>query len=227
MSSSSKKHNTNKMLKSYLKYRRRRKGSFRIHSPFVFDFVTKALKRAHNDDFEKLYSVYRVVDRHRFCTRHKRHKARLIYKTAAYFDPETIIVIGQMNAMNIAALALSCPQSQIYTTAWCEAYDELESMGMNNLRLIKTNDIKEILTDEEREAALIFLASPVSETTFLNDILPDDIVMVDNIHSDNDDEDGWESLKDREIVSFSMDLYHIGLLFFKQGFEKQEFIIKY
>jgi len=215
------------MFKSYLKYRRRRKGPFRIHSPFVFDFVTKALRRAHNDDFEKLYSVYRVIDRHRFCTRHKRHKARLIYKTAAYFDPENIIVEGQMNAMNIAALALSCQQAQIYTTAWSDTYDELESMGVNNLKLIKASDIDELLKDEEREPVLVFMASPLCETTFFDNILPDDIVMIDNIHATSDFEDGWESLKSSDAVSFSIDLYHISLLFFKQGFEKQEFIIKY
>lgn len=215
------------MLKSYLKYRRRRKGSFRIHSPFVFDFVTRGLKRAHNDDFEKLYSIYRVIDRHRFCTRHKRHKARLIYKTAAYFDPENIIVIGPMNAMNIAALALSCPQARIHTTAWNEAYDELEVMGMNNLKLIKTDDIDRLLTDEEREPVLVFLASSVCKSNFFNNMLPDDVVMIDNIHADNEDEEGWECMKNSQLVSFSMDLYHIGLLFFKQGFEKQEFVIKY
>lgn len=215
------------MIKSYIKYRKRRKGPFRIHSPFVFEFVSKALKRAHNDDFDKLYSIYRTIDKHRFCPRGKRHKARLIYKTTAYFDPENIIVVGQMNAMNIAALALSCPQAQLHTTAWNETYDELESMGINNLRLIKMEDISRLLNSEERESAILFLSSPTCETTFLNDILPDDIVMIDNIHADNDDEDGWEEWKNNSSVTFSIDLYHIGLLFFKQGFEKQEFIIKY
>lgn len=215
------------MIKSYIKYRHRRKGPFRIHSPFVFEFVTKALRRTHNDDYEKLYSIYRTIDKHRFCPRSKRRKARLIYKTTAFFDLEDIVVAGKMNAMNIAALALGCQQAQLHTTSWDETYDELESLGINNIKPIETDDIDSLLADNEREQAMIFLATPICETAFISNMLPDDIIMIDDIHADHDTEEAWEELKANPKVAFSMDFYHIGLLFFKEGFEKQDFIIKY
>lgn len=215
------------MIRSYIKYRRRRKGPFRIHSPFVFEFVTKALKRAHNDDFDKLYSIYRTIDRHRFCPRSKRHKARLIYKTTAYFEPDATIIIGETSAMNVAALSMSCPKAQLHTTTWREAYDELESMGINNIRLVKQDSLSKMMNDNDREAILLLLSDPLADNHLIELTQNDDIVIVDNIHQSHDYEQGWDELKNNPRVSFSFDLYHIGILFFKQGFEKQDFILKY
>jgi len=215
------------MIISYLKYCWQRKGAFRIHSPFVFDYVTKALHKSSNYDYEKLYSVYRVIDKHRFCTPSARIKAQLIYKTASYFNAENIAIAGETKAMNIAAIAMSCPKVQLHTTAWREAYDELESLGINSLKLIDNETLLKNLDSDDREPFVLFLASPTEGNDFLKHTQPDDIIIIDNIHRTRENEHSWNELKDNDLVKFSFDIYHIGILFFKQGFEKQNFVLKW
>ena len=215
------------MIISYLKYCWQRKGPFRIHSPFVFDYVTKSLQKSSNYDYEKLYSVYRVIDRHRFCTPPARKKAQLIYKTTSYFDAGNIAIVGETKAMNIAAIAMSCPKTQLHTTAWREAYDELESLGINNLKLIDNETLLKSLDSDNREPFVLFLASPMEGDAFLKHARPDDIIIIDNIHRTHESEHSWNTLKNNNLVKFSFDIYYIGILFFKQGFEKQGVVIKY
>ena len=42
-----------------------------------------------------------------------------------------------------------------------------------------------------------------------------------------DREDAWEEIKANEDVSLTFDLYSIGMVFFREGIEKQDFVLKY
>ena len=57
---------------------------------------------------------------------------------------------------------------------------------------------------------------------------PNSIIAISNIHKTEKHTVAWESLYKSDKVKLSMDLYGIGLLFFKEEFkQKQHFIIKY
>ncbi len=215
------------MFISYIKYCWQRKGPFRIHSPFVFEYVTKALKKTRNDDYEKLHSVYRLIDKHRFCKPSIKTKAQLIYKTTSYFNAENIVIVGTTTAMNIAAIAMSCSTVQLHTTVWRESYDELESMGINNLKLIDSDTLIKKLDSDDRGAYLLLFASPLADNEIVKHAQSEDLIIIDNIHKTHDNEHCWNDLKDNGFVKFSFDLYHIGILFFRQGFEKQDFILNW
>jgi hypothetical protein len=40
-------------------------------------------------------------------------------------------------------------------------------------------------------------------------------------------EDAWEEIKANEDVSVTFDLYCVGVVFFREGIEKQDFVLKY
>jgi len=40
-------------------------------------------------------------------------------------------------------------------------------------------------------------------------------------------EDAWEEIKGNEDVSVTYDLYCVGVVFFREGIEKQDFVLKY
>jgi hypothetical protein len=40
-------------------------------------------------------------------------------------------------------------------------------------------------------------------------------------------EDAWEEIKANEDVTVTFDLYRFGMVFFHEGIEKQDFVLKY
>lgn len=69
------------------------------------------------------------------------------------------------------------------------------------------------------------VAEPSSKEISLNS---SNIVVVSNIHSSAAASANWKNLYSDPNITLSIDLYRIGLLFFRQEFkEKQHFILKY
>jgi len=62
---------------------------------------------------------------------------------------------------------------------------------------------------------------------FLEKINTNSIVVIDDIHWSTEMEEAWESLINSEKVRLSIDLFRMGILFFRKELSKQHFIIKY
>lgn len=62
----------------------------------------------------------------------------------------------------------------------------------------------------------------------LNRLIPSGMVILSNIHKTEEASKTWEAMHSRSEVTLSLDIYRIGLLFFKNEFkEKQHFVLKY
>ena len=55
----------------------------------------------------------------------------------------------------------------------------------------------------------------------------DSVFVFEGIHHNRAMEDAWEEIKADEDVSVTFDLYCIGMVFFREGIEKQDFVLKY
>ena len=53
------------------------------------------------------------------------------------------------------------------------------------------------------------------------------VLVFDDIHWSEEMEEAWETIKNHFRVTATIDLYSIGIVFFKQGLSKQHFTIKY
>ena len=132
----------------YIKYFFRRKTIYSVHSPFVYEFISKIkknqealrvsrmiskhrrrLSRNRNTietvDFgtgsgEKKYTTY--LERINKLAKKRslsKYETKLLYSMAHCFDPKITIELGTAFGISTSALALANPQSTIYTIEGC------------------------------------------------------------------------------------------------------------
>jgi predicted O-methyltransferase YrrM len=56
---------------------------------------------------------------------------------------------------------------------------------------------------------------------------PHSVFIFDDIHWSDEMSSAWNRIKRDERVSITIDLYWVGLVFFRKGIEKQDFVLRY
>ena len=219
---------------SYLKYLMQRKSKYSIHSPFVYDFMVKVLyDKGSNRDYDLMLRVSHLVDGKRFATRSRRKQARFLYRLVGYLEPETVLSFGKVSALNTSALALGNLQTKVYLEQSTEFLETLSSMGVVNVNLIHPDADEEEQLERYNTGFVLYGLEDFGEDNWnnLEDGMAqadDDTVLVfEGIHHSRRTEAAWEAIKEGEGVTLTMDLYTMGLVFFREGIEKQDFVLKY
>lgn len=222
------------MARSYLKYLLQRKTEFSVHSPFVFDFMKKVLyDRGTNRDYELMLRISRLLDGKKFSTRSRRKQARLLYRLVRYMEPETVLTFGRLSALNTSALALGNLQTKVYLEQSPDFLETLNSMGVVNVSLIRHDGNEEEQFERLNTGFVFYGLDDFGEDTWNNledgfgEVDEDTVLVFEGIHHSRHTEAAWEAIKASEGVTLSMDLYCIGIIFFREGIEKQDFVLKY
>jgi predicted O-methyltransferase YrrM len=53
------------------------------------------------------------------------------------------------------------------------------------------------------------------------------VIVLDDIHQSNEMEDAWEQIKLHKSVTVTVDLFRMGLVFFKEGMSRFDYVIRY
>ena len=61
--------------------------------------------------------------------------------------------------------------------------------------------------------------------TLLEKVHPNSLIILDDIHWSKEMEQAWMEIKNHKAVSLSIDLFQVGLLFFREGREKEDFVL--
>jgi len=70
--------------------------------------------------------------------------------------------------------------------------------------------------------------NPLFFKELLSKMRPEDVLLITSLYKTKAHTSQWEVIKNDQKVKLSMDLFDIGLLFFREEFkEKQEFVLKY
>jgi predicted O-methyltransferase YrrM len=240
-----------------------------IHSPFVFDFISKVL----ND--RKIYPEYSKAEelRHqllkdktvlqvedlgagssvvkngqrtvasiaRSAAKSKKF-AQLLFRIVKRYQPKTILEIGTSLGISTSYLSLAKPDSTIITMEGSNevaaiAKNNFKSLGLQNVSLVKGN-FDETLSSVISPLAsvdLVFIdGNHRREPTerYFQQLLPktndNSILVFDDIHWSREMEQAWETITKNQSVRCSIDLFFMGIVFFRQGFsEKQHFKIRF
>lgn len=222
------------MIGSWLKYMLLRKSKYSIHSPFVYDFMGKVLyDKGSNRDYDLMLRVSRLVDGKRFATRSRRKQARFLYRLVAYLEPETVLSFGKVSALNTSALALGNLQTKVYLEQTAEFMETLSSMGVVNVNLIHPETDEEEQLERCNTGFVLYGIEDFADDTWNNledgmaQADEDTVLVFEGIHHSRRTEAAWEAIKEDEGVTLTMDLYSMGLVFFREGIEKQDFVLKY
>ena len=158
-------------IKSYLQFLWKSKNEHAVHSPFVFNLVTKCfydkkqkpeysiLKEYRNSllentntievtDFGAGSKVFKSNTRQiakiaRTAGITQKH-AELLFRITNYFQPESILEIGTSLGLATSALALGNPKSSIVTLEGCP---ETAKIAQLQLQKFKINNVNSIITE--------------------------------------------------------------------------------
>jgi predicted O-methyltransferase YrrM len=183
----------------------------------------------------------KISDIARFAAKSPKY-AQLLFRIVNYFQPQRILEMGTSLGISSAYLGLANPQAKLVTLEGCEPIAEIAKENFNQLQLKNIEQINgnfdstlQIALQKLQRTDLAFIDGNHRQEPTLNyfeKILPtthnDSVIIFDDIHWTKDMEAAWKEIKNHPAVKISLDLFFIGIVFFKKEFkEKQHFILRY
>lgn len=167
--------------------------------------------------------------------------AQLIARIAGRFSPETIIELGTCLGLTTAYMASASPHSQLITIEGCPetariAQENFEDLDLRNINLQVGNFdtiLPQIISSISKLDFLFIDGNHRKEATldYFEQCLPkvhdQSVLIFDDIYWSSGMKEAWETIKRHPQVRVSMDLFYIGLVFFKKDQEKEHFKIRF
>lgn len=168
--------------------------------------------------------------------------AALFYRLALHFRPATVVELGTSFGISTACFAVAHPEAKVFTfegaTAVAKkARDNFNRLGLQNIRVIKGNfdvtlpsflhETKHIgigyVDGNHRKAPTLRYFEQLLQKCDEHSIL-----IFDDIHWSAEMEEAWEIIKHHPSVTLTLDLFFIGIVFFrKENKVPQHFRIRY
>jgi predicted O-methyltransferase YrrM len=168
--------------------------------------------------------------------------AQLMFRIARYYKAHRILELGTSLGITSSYLASSLEDARLDTMEGAPAIAAIakknfESLGLKNTNLHVGNFDETLppLLNELKQIDLAFIdGNHRREPTvrYFRQLLPvchnDTILIFDDIHWSEEMEQAWEEIKKDGSVKLTIDLFFIGLVFFKKEFKvKQDFAIRF
>ena len=196
----------------FLKYLFVSKTKYRVHSPFVYDLVTNVLNdKSHRQEYVKIRNLYTP-------TINSKH-LKLIIRIINRYKSENILEIGNSNLLDCTFL------SNIHWKA---------NVFFIN---VETNEISEIKNQKNIQSVSFDFAfyniennNSLTLSEFMNHLKyfhNNSILAINNIHQSKKMEEVWKKIITQKEVTISIDLFFIGLVFFRKEQVKENFIIRF
>lgn len=168
--------------------------------------------------------------------------AQLLYRLVRHYRPATIVELGASLGLTTAYLSRANPDASIITIEGSPAvaamaekhYRQLEC---DNIRL-RIGNFDDVLPGVLQELPTIDLAyidgnhryQPTINyfQQFLARSGSDTILVFDDIHWSAEMEKAWEEIKAHPSVTYTIDIFFLGFVFFKNEFKvKQDFVVRF
>ncbi len=197
------------------------------------DFGTRSENKPYTISMEKLGNIVKHRSQHK-------NQARLLYRLSRHFQPGNILEFGTAAGISTAYIKAPVPESKMITMEGCAS---LADVASNNLKRLKINNIEISIGDFdvtlplalkkfEKLDFVFFDGNHRREPTldYFNRCVrlahENTVFIFDDIHWSSGMEDAWNTIKKDERVSISLDIFWFGLIFFRKGIIKQDFIIR-
>jgi len=166
---------------------------------------------------------------------------QLLMRLVQYFQPHRILDLGTSLGITTAYLALGNPKAELISFEGAEALllrakAHFEALGLANIALVGGN-LNESLPQQVKllsdidfvffDANHRYIPTINYFTTCLSKAHEDSVFVFDDIHWSKEMEQAWEEIKAHPEVQISIDLFHVGLVFFRKKQPKQHFVLKF
>lgn len=167
--------------------------------------------------------------------------AQLIYRIANDAQPRNIIELGTCLGLTTAYLAKSAPKAKVTSIEGCPqtaavARENLNALQIGNVEML-TGNFDQLLPDiiaQTDTLDFVFVDGNHRKDATLNyfnwclpKVNANTVLIFDDIYWSKGMEEAWEEIKNNPRVSVTIDLFWIGLVYFREGQQKEHFYIKF
>ena len=172
----------------------------------------------------------------------KKKYAQLLFRIAKYYQPKTIVELGTSFGISTCYLVCANKSSKVFTL---EGSKNIAKTALQNFKQIESKNIELIRGEFEKTLPLLFdkienvdllfidgnhRKKPTLDyfNLYLKKSKNSSIFIFDDIHWSKEMEEAWELIKQHSLVTMTIDLFFIGLVFFSKDFKvKQHFTIRF
>ncbi|MDW7691614.1 class I SAM-dependent methyltransferase [Flammeovirgaceae bacterium SG7u.111] len=166
--------------------------------------------------------------------------SQLLFKLVERFQPKTMIELGTSLGVNSLYMQAPISTAKLYTFEGCPniaqvAKDNFEWFGLSP-EIIKGNIDETLpakLSELEKLDFVFFDANHRYEPTLnyfamcLEKAHEDSVFVFDDIYWSEEMAKVWEEIKSHAAVTLSLDLFEVGIVFFRKKQPKQHFVLKF
>nr|WP_319401923.1 class I SAM-dependent methyltransferase [uncultured Carboxylicivirga sp.] len=165
----------------------------------------------------------------------------VLFRLVNEFKPESIIELGASIGMSTAYLSLANSACKVYSIEGCEntakiARNTINDLHCSGVELINgqfQDVLPELVASLEKLDFAFFDGHHDKQATldyFNNCLLKawnNTVFVFDDIHWSKGMEEAWEIIIQHPSITVSIDLFQLGIVFFRKECKKQHFVVKY
>lgn len=165
---------------------------------------------------------------------------QLLYNLVKYFNPTQVLELGTSVGVSTAFISQAATNATFRTIEGIAQKIEIAKKMAVELQttpeFIEGNfdTILDTVLDKFQHIDFVFFDgnhTRQATTDYFNrcvaKIQNDSIFVFDDIHWSEEMEEAWEDIKSHKKVTVSIDLFRLGLIFFKKELSKQHYVIKF
>lgn len=214
-----------------LLYKIRHHKGHGIHSPFVFNFITKVIEE--KTPYHAYDDVRTYIEHFPEIAFRENKTHRLLFKIVNYFNLKTILELGAGNGictlyLTVAASDTRCVSIELLP----EKYANAQKMYSQWNRDVLLSNDRFPATNEKKDCIFINLRNynaPHSQliACLLSLVHPRSVIIVDGIRTNRKLQTLWKMLVHHNEVIVSLDLFHVGILFFDKKYFKRNYKLSF
>jgi len=187
-------------IKSYLKFLWNSKNQHGVHSPFVYNLVTKCFYDKTN------YEEYSILKSNHKSANYpiSSKQVNLLFRVVQYLQPNYILEIGNSLQSATSVFSLGHKSATISLQNSSSEFYDLIYFGGNSSKKATLEYFDLLLPTRTNDSVWIF----------------------DDIHGSKDMEDTWEIIKNHPNVTVTIDTFQWGIVFFRNEQKKEHFVIR-
>lgn len=226
----------------YLKFQLTARNQHGVHSPFVYQIVTKGFYSKGNKTAQNKYQTISknlALNKKLKASRISIKKPKLMLKVIAYFMPENNLEIGTSFGLGTTLIKIGNPNASVTTL------ENLNDTLVHSKKICEKNkfenttfvqgDFSQTIPDSSKNKKFdwIHLHGEYSKEEVINyfeaclfSTHNETLFVFDSIHKSKEMSTAWSVIKQHPKVTVTIDVFYYGFVFFRKEQEKEHFKIR-
>jgi predicted O-methyltransferase YrrM len=160
---------------------------------------------------------------------------------SAAFGRKAVVELGTSLGISTMYMAAACPETVVYTIEGSSALSEIASenfriAGLDNIRLLKGSfdSMLPSIRNMKFCPGLVFIDGDHRKEPLLRYFkliagISDDktVIIIDDIYNSGEMAEAWGEIKADKRVTLTIDIFRMGIVFFRRGMSRMDFVIRY